>query len=170
MEYRQPVARSKAVRFLACRRDGLVRRTIHRSPAGQRRGPAEQVGDLGDVLVFLHDAVLVHGGLPGGGGQQPDRLLIGGGDRPAAGEQHGAAPGRQRQQVADELVAGAGPVDADQQPRPHPGGDLPDRRGQHREVIGEGVRAGVARPQQHRQRLGGIGQPGPQRMEAVPGS
>ena len=35
MEYRQPVARSKAVRFLACRRDGLVRRTIHRSPAGQ---------------------------------------------------------------------------------------------------------------------------------------
>ena len=34
MEYRQPVARSKAVRFLACRRDGLVRRTIHRSPAG----------------------------------------------------------------------------------------------------------------------------------------
>jgi len=35
MEYRQPVARSKAVRFLARRRDGLVRRTIHRSPAGQ---------------------------------------------------------------------------------------------------------------------------------------
>jgi hypothetical protein len=29
MEYRQPVARSKAVRFLACRRDGLERRTIH---------------------------------------------------------------------------------------------------------------------------------------------
>jgi len=36
MEYRQPVARSKAVRFLAWRRDGLVRRTIHRSAAGQR--------------------------------------------------------------------------------------------------------------------------------------
>ena len=35
MEYRHPVARSKAVRFLACRREGLVRRTIHRSPAGQ---------------------------------------------------------------------------------------------------------------------------------------
>ena len=35
MEYRQPVALSKAVRFLACRREGLVRRTIHRSPAGQ---------------------------------------------------------------------------------------------------------------------------------------
>jgi regulator of RNase E activity RraA len=35
MEYRQPVARSKAVWFLICRRDGFVRRTIHRSPAGQ---------------------------------------------------------------------------------------------------------------------------------------
>ena len=35
MEYRQPVAFSKAVRFFACRRDGLVRRTIHRSPSGQ---------------------------------------------------------------------------------------------------------------------------------------
>jgi len=35
MEYRQPVAGSTAVRFLACRRDGLVRRTIQRSPAGQ---------------------------------------------------------------------------------------------------------------------------------------
>src|SRR3954469_4568843 len=29
IEYRQPVARSKAVRFLACRRNGLERRTIH---------------------------------------------------------------------------------------------------------------------------------------------
>jgi signal transduction histidine kinase len=34
MEYRQPVAFPKAVRLLACRRDGLVRRTIHRKPAG----------------------------------------------------------------------------------------------------------------------------------------
>ena len=41
MEYRHPVTRSKAVRFLACRRDGLVRRTIHRSPAGQR--PARRI-------------------------------------------------------------------------------------------------------------------------------
>src|SRR5690348_17447542 len=42
-----------------------------------------------------------------------------------------------------------------------------ERRGQHREMIGEGIRAGVARSQQHRQRLGGIGAPGPQRMESV---
>ena len=34
MEYRHPVARSKAVRFFICRRDGLVRRTIHRKPVG----------------------------------------------------------------------------------------------------------------------------------------
>jgi hypothetical protein len=54
-------------------------------------------------------------------------------------KQHGAAPGRQRQQVGDQLVAGAGPVDADQQLRPHAGGDLPERRGQHGQVIGEGI-------------------------------
>jgi hypothetical protein len=37
------------------------------------------------VLVLLHGAVLVQPGLPGGGGQQPDRLLIGAGDGPAPG-------------------------------------------------------------------------------------
>jgi hypothetical protein len=36
-------------------------------------------------------------------------------------------------------VAGAGPVDADQQPRAHAGGDLAERRGQDREMIGEGI-------------------------------
>ena len=35
MEYRQPVAFSKAVRFCACRRDGFVRRTIQRRASGQ---------------------------------------------------------------------------------------------------------------------------------------
>ena len=44
----------------------------------------------------------------GGGGGQPDRLLISLGDGPAAGEQHGAAPGGQRQQMLNQLVAGAG--------------------------------------------------------------
>jgi hypothetical protein len=34
-------------------------------------GPAQQVGDLGDVLVVLHGAILVHRGLPRAGGQQP---------------------------------------------------------------------------------------------------
>ena len=35
MEYRQPAARSKAVRFLDCRREGFVRRTIHRRPSAR---------------------------------------------------------------------------------------------------------------------------------------
>src|SRR5204863_8264733 len=48
-------------------------------PGGPVPGAAGQVGDLGDVLVGLDGAVLVHRGLPGGGGQQPDRLLISGG-------------------------------------------------------------------------------------------
>ena len=61
----------------------------------------------------------------------------------------------------------AGPIDADQQLRPEARRDLAERRAQHGEVISEGVRAGVARPQQHRQRLGGIGAPGTQRMESV---
>ena len=37
--------------------------------------------------------------------------------------------GGQGQQVLHELVAGAGPVDADQDLLPEPGRDLPDRRG-----------------------------------------
>jgi len=97
------------------------------------------VGDLGDVLVLLDGTVLVDGRLPGRRGQLRDGLLVGGGDSPAAGEKDSAAPGRQRQQVADQLMAGAGPVDADQQPGPEAGGDLADRRRQDREVIGEGV-------------------------------
>ena len=44
-------------------------------PGRPSGGPAEQLGDLGDVLVLPHDSVLVQPGLPGGGGQQPDRLL-----------------------------------------------------------------------------------------------
>ena len=73
MEYRQPVAFSNAVRFWPA---GGRASCGGRSSAARRAssgGPAEQVGDLGDVLVFLHDSVLVDGGLPGGGGQQPDR-------------------------------------------------------------------------------------------------
>jgi hypothetical protein len=40
IEYRHPVTFSWAVRFFICRRDGLVRRTIHRSPSGH---PAARV-------------------------------------------------------------------------------------------------------------------------------
>ena len=50
---------------------------------------------------------------------------------------------------------------------PHAGRYLRDRRGQHPDVVSDGVRAGVAGPQQRRQALGGIGQPRPERVEAV---
>jgi hypothetical protein len=40
-------------------------------------------------------------------------------------------------------MAGAGPVDAHQQPGPKAGRDLADRRGQHGDVIGDGAGAGV---------------------------
>ena len=109
--------------------------------AGPVPGPAHQAGDLGDVLVFLGRAVLAGAGLPRAGGHLPDRVLVGGGDHPAAGEQHDPARGGHRQQVLDEIVAGAGPVDADQDLAPEPGRDLPDRRGQHLLVVGERVRA-----------------------------
>ena len=40
-------------------------------PAGPSGGPAEQVGDFGDVLVFLRGTVVVHRGVPGGGPHRP---------------------------------------------------------------------------------------------------
>jgi hypothetical protein len=77
------------------------------------------------------------------------------------------ARGGQGQQVADEVVAGAGPVDADEDLAPEPGRDLPEGRSQRLLVVGERVRPGVARPEQHRQALAGVRQPGAQRVEAV---
>jgi hypothetical protein len=68
-----------------------------------------------------------------------DRGLVGGGDHPPAGEQHGPPRSRRGQEVVHELVAGAGPVDADEDLPPEPGGDLPEGRGQHLLVVGKGV-------------------------------
>ena len=96
-----------------------------------------------------------------------DGVLIGGGDHPPAAEQDHRARRGQGQQMLHELVAGAGPVDANQDLAPEPGRDLPDRRGQHLLVAGERIRARVARPQQHGQALAGAGTPGAQRVEAV---
>jgi hypothetical protein len=125
---------------------------------------------LGGVLVLLGAAVLGGAGLPRAGREQPDGVLVGRHDRPAAGEQHGLARGGKAQQVADEVVAGAGAgaVDADHDLAPEPGGDLLQGRGQHLLVVGEGVRAGVAGPQLHGQALAGIAAPGSQRVETVP--
>ena len=51
MEYRQPVARSNAVRFFICLRKGLVRRAIQLSSAGH---PADlnQGPDRTDFLTY----------------------------------------------------------------------------------------------------------------------
>ena len=130
-------------------------------PARPVPGPGHQAGDLGDVLVLFGRAVLPGAGLPRAGGDVPDGVLVGGGDHPAAGEQQDPARGGQGQQVLDEVMAGPGPVDADQDLGPEPGRDLPDGRGQHLLVVGEGVRARVAGPQQHGQALAGIRRPRP---------
>jgi hypothetical protein len=51
-------------------------------------------------------------------------------------------------------------------------GQLPQRLPRHRDVVDRGVGSGVARPQQHRQRLTSAGRPvvgeRPQRMEPKP--
>ena len=103
---------------------------------------------------------------PAGSGR--DGGLVGFGDGPAAGEQHLPLRGGHAQQVPDEVVAGPGSVNADQEPPPEPSRDLAERRGEHLLVVGEGVRAGVPWPQEHGQALAGIDAPGGQRVEAVP--
>ena len=97
-----------------CRRDGFTRRAIQRRPPGQFPALVIRPRDLRDVLVVLGGAVLAGAGLPRAGGDLADGVLVGGGDHPPAGEQHGPPRGGQGQQVLHELVAGAGPVDADE--------------------------------------------------------
>jgi hypothetical protein len=69
--------------------------------------------------------------------------------------------------VADQLEGGTGAVDGDQQVAPLRVGDLADRLGQHGEVIGGGVRAGVAGPQLQGQGFAGVVTPRGQGMVAV---
>jgi hypothetical protein len=120
MEYRQPVARSKAVRFLAYRRDGPGAAYDPPQPGGQAAARLSRWVISATCLScctapswFTAPCQPVAG----------SSLIAcsGPGDGPAAGEQDGAAPGRWRQQVIDELVAGTSTVDADQQPGPHAG-------------------------------------------------
>ena len=137
-------------------------------PAGPVLRPGQQVRDLGDVLVVL-------------GGCRPGRSR-------ASTRRRGACRWRPRRpaviihpqvnstfrrgdardsRCSDEVVAGAGPVDADHDLPPEPGRDLPQRRGQHLFMIGERVRPGVAGAEQHGQALAGIPAPGPQWVETV---
>jgi len=135
IEYRQPVS------FLVGEVAHLPAGRLHAADdpaqsAGPVLRPGHQAGDLGGVLVLLGAAVLGGAGLPRAGREQPDGVLVGRHDRPAAGEQHGLARGGKVQQVADEVVAGAGAVDADHDLAPEPGGDLLQGRGQHLLVVG----------------------------------
>jgi hypothetical protein len=60
-------------------------------------------------------------------------------------------------QPAEQLMRAPGAIDADQHvlARPAPAGQLGQRGAQHGDVVDDGVRAGVARPQQERQGLPG---------------
>ena len=60
------------------------------------------------------------------------------------------------------------PSTGDQHVGAPPGGDLGERRGQHRQVIDGGKRTGVARAPHHRQRVPDVGPPAGQRVKAEP--
>ena len=67
--------------------------------------------------------------------------------------------GVQLAEVLDHLVGGARAVDADQHVGAPLGGNLGERGLEHREVIGGGERAGIARALHHRQRIADVGAP-----------
>lgn len=68
--------------------------------------------------------------------------------------------------MAHRFIAGAGPVDADDDLLLEPDRDLPENCDQHLLVMSERVRVSVAGPEEHGQALAGIGERGAQRMEA----
>jgi hypothetical protein len=68
--------------------------------------------------------------------------------------------------VCDEGVAGAGAVEADQDPGPVWGRDLEQRGRQPADMVGGGVGAGVPGPQLHRHRLVRVHAPRAERVEA----
>jgi len=70
--------------------------------------------------------------------------------------------------VVDDLVAGPGAVDADQYVGPVLGRDLRERRTQHCDVVGGGVRPGVAGPVHDRQVVLDVGAPRTEGMEPEP--
>ena len=72
--------------------------------------------------------------------------------------------------VIGRVVCRAGRVGSDQDldALDQLAGDLREREIDHRHMIGGGVRAGVSRPQQHRQRLPRFVRIGAQRIEPVP--
>lgn len=143
---------------------GRVRRTISRWPVGQ---PVRVDRPVSSATPTWESAwpSWCRPGSQAWAGRAADGGLVGVGDGPADGVVHGAAGGVQGLQVGEQLVGGAGTVDADQQLGPPPCGELFDRGGEYLQVVGHGVGAGVARAEQHRQRFAGVGAPGGQRVE-----
>lgn len=132
-------------------------------------GPAltsVQPGQLGDEVALLDLAVLSQGGFPGGFGEAGDGAFVLGRDRPADGVADRAPRGVQRLKALEQAVRGTGAVDPHQDLGLRGAGYLRECGIQHPQVIGDGVRAGVAFPQLHRQALVGVGQPRGQRVEA----
>ena len=150
---------------MACRRRRLVERTDPR-PSGH---PAARLSrSVISATCFLVALPRPRPPPPAHRGQTADHLLIAAaGDRHPAGEPRSCGTRTTASRCLMSSWLAPAPSTRTSNRDAHAGGDLADRCGQHGEVVGEGVRAGVARPQQHRQRLGGISQPGPQWMEAV---
>ena len=146
----------------------MTRRTIHRSPPGQFPARLSRRVISATSLSSSMPPSWATPGFHASAGSFADGVLIGCSDHPAAGEEHRPPRrGRCASRCLTSSWLAPAPSTRTRILRPEPGGDLPDRRGQHVLVVGEGVRAGVPGPQQHRQALAGISSPGRQRVEAV---
>ena len=107
-------------------------------------GKVEQTGDVRDPRAVPDLPVSVVSRRPGAGGDLEDRLLHVLGDRHADGVVQPPGPGGQ---PAEELVRPAAGVGADQHLPPQVSRELRDRQPGGRDVVGGGVRARVAGPE-----------------------
>jgi hypothetical protein len=122
-------------------------------PAGQ----GEQSGQLGDVGAVAYPTVGVDRRQPGRRRQGGDGGAFGLADRPADRVLHPSTPtAALRGEPVDDRVGGGGRVAAHQQMPAMLGRDLRKRLAQHVEVVGGGVRPGVAGPQLDREQLVGV--------------
>jgi hypothetical protein len=149
----------------------IGRPTVHPVPAQLLRAVPQDPGQVADLGVGVDLPVGAQGVHPRRFGQFPDPghgpLVAGPPDRvlhPAAAAAVGAGSVQLRQ-MCDELTGGAGPVDGDQDVGAPRGGDLSQGGVHDQDVVGGGVRAGVARAEHHGQAVSDIRAPRRQRME-----